>query len=111
MSRTKRVAPPVGKHERRRDHISHGRADMIKIQEIRQKELTSSEQTVLTADSERWQRMGAGAHLDDWLAYGEGLMIRRRLAMKIAYTNKPEGKGYVTAFKQLMECDGLHTMD
>jgi len=38
--------------------------------------------------------MGSGAHLDDWLAYGPGLLIRRRLAMRIAYVNRPEGKGY-----------------
>ena len=55
--------------------------------------------------------MGAGAHLDDWLAYGPGFMIRRRMAMKIAFVNKPEGKGYAQAFAALMHVDGLHTMD
>ena len=55
--------------------------------------------------------MGAGGHLDDWLAYQPGLMIRRRLAMRMAFTNKPEGKGYAQAFAELMKADGLHTMD
>lgn len=81
------------------------------VEDIRQTELTSSERTVLAEDIDRWKRMGAGGHLDDWLAYGPGLMIRRRLAMKIAYVNKPEGKGYASAFGELMKLDGLHTMD
>ena len=51
--------------------------------------------------------MGAGSHLDDWLAYFPGLAIRRRLAMRLAFTNKPEGKGYAQAFGELMKADGL----
>ena len=81
------------------------------IEDIKQTELTSSEREVLANDRVRWKRMGAGAHLDEWLAYGPGLMIRRRLAMRLAFVNRPEGKGYTAAFKQLVEADGLHTMD
>src|SRR6478672_8735402 len=81
------------------------------IDDIKHKELTPSEYEVLSRDKERWQRMGAGGHLDDWLAYQPGLMIRRRLAMRLAFTNKPEGKGYVQAFAELMKADGLDTMD
>ena len=55
--------------------------------------------------------MGGGAHLDDWLAYQPRLMIRRRLAMRIAFVNRPEGKGYAQAFAQLMKSDGLDHMD
>ncbi len=66
------------------------------IDSIAQTELTASERDVLAQDRERWSRLGAGAHLDDWLSFGPGLMIRRRLAMRIAHTNKPEGRGYVT---------------
>ena len=51
--------------------------------------------------------MGAGSHLDDWLSYYPGLAIRRRLAMRMAFTNKPEGKGYAQAFAELMKADGL----
>ena len=64
------------------------------IDTIKQTDLTVSERQVLDDDRERWRRMGSGAHLDDWLAYGPGLLIRRRLAMRIAYVNRPEGKGY-----------------
>ena len=56
----------------------------MSIEDIKQTELTPSERDVLTADRKRWQHMGGGGHLDDWLAYGNGLMIRRRLAMKMA---------------------------
>lgn len=55
--------------------------------------------------------MGAGAHLDEWLAYGPGLLIRRRLAMRVAFTNRPEGKGYTRAYAQLMQHDGLDWRD
>jgi hypothetical protein len=81
------------------------------LENIEQTELTISERTVLAEDRERWKRMGAGAHLDDWLAYGPGLMIRRRLAMRLAYVNKPEGRGYVSTFAELMKRDGLDGMD
>jgi hypothetical protein len=44
-------------------------------------------------------------------AYYPGLAIRRRLAMKIAHTNRPEGRGYVQVFSQLMRDDGIDTRD
>jgi hypothetical protein len=79
----------------------------MQIDDIKLKELTQSERDVLKDDGKRWHRMGAGGHLDDWLAYYPGLAIRRRLAMRMAFTNKPEGKGYVQAFAELMKADGL----
>jgi hypothetical protein len=74
-------------------------------------QLTQSQQDLLAKDRERWQHMGKGAHLDDWLAYGPGLMLRRQIAQRIAHVNRPEGKGYNAAFGALLEQDGLHTMD
>jgi hypothetical protein len=38
-------------------------------------------------------------------------MIRRRLAMRIAFVNRPEGRGYVTAFGDLMKRDGFDIKD
>ncbi len=84
---------------------------MTLVDTIEQTELTASQRGVLADDRERWSRMGRGAHLDDWLNFGPGLMIRRGLAMKLAHTNKPEGRGYSDAFKQLMEHDELDGMD
>lgn len=83
----------------------------LSVDTIKQTELTPSEREVLARDRERWLRMSGGGHLDDWLAYGDGLMIRRRLAMRLSYVNSPEGKGYARAFKELMKADGLDTMD
>ena len=40
----------------------------MQVDDIKHKELTPSEYEVLSRDKERWQRMGAGGHLDDWLA-------------------------------------------
>jgi hypothetical protein len=79
----------------------------MQLDSIKQSDLTQSERDVLKADIQRFQRMGAGGHLDDWLAYYPGLAIRRRLAMRIAFVNKPEGRGYAQAFAELMKADGL----
>ena len=83
----------------------------MQIDSIKQTELTQSQRDVLKQDTARWERMSGGGHLDDWLAYQPGLMIRRQLAMRIAFVNKPEGRGYATAFGQLMKSDGLDHMD
>jgi hypothetical protein len=84
---------------------------MKTIDEIEQEELTVGEREILADDRKRWKHMGTGAHLDEWLSFAPGLMIRRRLAMRLAFTNRPEGRGYVSAFSQLMKRDGLDTMD
>src|SRR5437763_15202204 len=72
---------------------------------IAQSELTEHERTILAEDRERWQRMGAGGHLDDWLKYGPGQLIRRRLAMKLAHTDKQSGPLYTEAMSRLLESD------
>ena len=81
------------------------------LETIRQTELSANEREILNEDRKRWKRMGEGAHLHEWLAYGDGLMIRRRLAIRINHLNRPEGKGYAQTFAQLMEADGLEHMD
>jgi hypothetical protein len=83
----------------------------MQIENILQTDLTQSERAVLNEDTARWGRMGGGGHLDDWLAYQPGLMIRRRLAMRLAFVNRPEGKGYGQAFGQLMKVGNLDHMD
>jgi hypothetical protein len=89
------AGPPARERGRHRHDDHRGRMTAMTIDTIKQTDLTVSERQVLDDDRERWRRMGSGAHLDDWLAYGPGLLIRRRLAMRIAYVNRPEGKGYV----------------
>ena len=83
----------------------------MSIEIIKQNELTASEREVLAEDRKRWKRMSAGAHLDEWLAYGPGLLIRRRLAMRLAHVNRPEGRGYTEQFGNLMRHDGLQWQD
>jgi hypothetical protein len=83
----------------------------MSIDDIKKSELTDSEREVLEGDRERWKHMGSGGHLDQWLAYGPGQAIRRHLAMKLAYTNRPEGKAYNAAFGQLLRDDGFDTND
>jgi hypothetical protein len=79
----------------------------MQVDDIKLMELTQSERDVLKEDGKRWHRMGASGNLDDWLAYYPGLAIRRRLAMRLAFINKPEGKGYAQAFAELMKADGM----
>jgi hypothetical protein len=83
----------------------------MSIDDIKRTELTPSEREVLEEDKKRWKRLGTGAHLDEWLAFGPGIDIRRRLAMRMAYTNRPEGKGYIKAYNELLRADGLDTKD
>jgi len=87
------------------------RYPMVTIENIKRTELTDSEREVLTEDRKHSRVMGTGAHLDAWLAYGPGLQIRRRLAMQIAFVNKPEGRGYVQAYGQLLRDDNFDTND
>jgi hypothetical protein len=75
------------------------------------RELTAGERDVLADDIKRWKRMSAGSHLDEWLAFGPGLMIRRRLAMRMAYANRPEGRGYNERFSVIMTRDGFYDGD
>ena len=74
-------------------------------------ELTQAERDTLRADVARWKCMGSGGHLQDWLDYYPGLSIRRRLAMKLSFTNRPEGKGYALGYSQLMRDDRFDTDD
>ena len=81
------------------------------IEEIKKTDLTANERNTLADDAERWKRMGAGAHLQDWLNFYPGLDIRRRLAMKLNHTNQPAGRGYNTTFGELMREDGIDYKD
>jgi hypothetical protein len=94
MVRKKPTTPSAFAHGRRLHTVDRRRITDMELESIEQQELTASERTVLAEDRKRWQRMGAGSHLDEWLSFGPGLMIRRHLAMKLAHVNKPEGRGY-----------------
>src|SRR5262249_36472158 len=47
----------------------------------------------------------------DWMTIGEGLLEGRRWAMQVADTNRPEGKGYVTAFAEYLSRFKVDDMD
>jgi hypothetical protein len=70
--------------------------------------LESGQREILAEDRKRWKRIGAGGHLSDWMAFLPGMELRRAMAMKIAGTNKPEGKGYSSALAALMVRHGLY---
>jgi hypothetical protein len=71
-------------------------------------ELDDAERAILIEDRKRWAKLGTGAQLDEWLAFGPGLMIRRKIAMRIAQTNEPIGRRYTDAFIAQMAMDGLY---
>ena len=74
-------------------------------------ELDAEDRKTLAEDRKRMERLGKGSQLDDWLAFGPGLLIRRRLAKNIAglaETDPAKGHRYSRAFKQQMEMDGLY---
>jgi len=47
-------------------------------------DLDAEDRKTLAEDRKRMERLGKGSQLDDWLALGPGLLIRRRLAKNIA---------------------------
>src|SRR5215471_13879959 len=47
----------------------------------------------------------------DWMTIGEGLLEGRRWAMQMAGTNRPEGKGYVTAYAEWLTRYKVDDMD
>jgi hypothetical protein len=107
----KKVVPPARKHGRHLHHDGHRRAIAMTIENIKATELIASEREVLEEDRKRWKRIGSGAHLDEWLAFGPGLAIRRRLALRLAHTNRPEGKNYIRSYNELLRDDGFDTAD
>jgi hypothetical protein len=111
MDHKQTTTPPALEHGRRLHSDGHRRTDAMSIEDIQQTELTQSQRDVLSKDKARWRKLGTGAHLDEWLEFGPGLMIRRHLAQKLAHTNKPEGRGYAAAFGRLMLHDGMPWTD
>jgi hypothetical protein len=74
-------------------------------------DLDAEDRKTLAEDRKRMERLSKGTQLDDWLAFGPGLLIRRRLAKNIAglvETDPAKGYRYSRAFRQQMEMDGLY---
>ena len=81
------------------------------LDNIEQSELTASQREVLAQAGETSKRLGAGAHLDEWLTLTPAVRIIRYLAMKLNHVNQPEGRGYAESFGHLMQRHGLHIFD
>ena len=104
------MAPPARQRGRRRDH-DDARNIALTLDNIEQTELTVSERDVLARAGETSKRLGAGAHLDEWLTLTPAVRIIRHLAMKLNHVNVPEGRGYAETFGQLMQRHGLDKFD
>src|SRR5262249_6221271 len=64
---------------------------------------------ILKADKKRYEKMYAGQHLDEWLAFGPGHGIRRREAIRIAQNDK--GHNYTTTMNILVSMAGMDPND
>ena len=60
-----------------------------------------------------WQRVkkAQSRMWGDWMVIGDGLLEGRRWAMQQAGTNRPEGKGYVTAYAEWLKRYKVDDMD
>jgi hypothetical protein len=61
--------------------------------------------------TEAWRRLKREKSWGDWLKVGEALQVGREWAMHQAGCNKPEGKGYNTAFGEWLTKYKLDDMD
>jgi hypothetical protein len=109
-STRKTKVPPARERGRHRRH-DDDRSIALTLDNIEQTELTVSERDVLEQASETCKRLGAGAHLDEWLSLTHAVRIIRHLAMKLNHVNRPEGRGYAESFGQLMQRHGLDKFD
>jgi hypothetical protein len=61
--------------------------------------------------TEAWKRLKREKSWSDWLKVGEAMQVGREWAMNQAGTNRPEGKGYNTAFGEWLAKYKLDDMD
>jgi hypothetical protein len=73
--------------------------------------LTDSEREILHGEARHWKTISNGAHLDEWLELGPGLLLRRAGAMVVANTNEPTGKGYIKYYSEALKDGGYDTKD
>jgi hypothetical protein len=71
---------------------------IMTIEALEQTDLDDKERTSIELASALWKRLGDGAQLDEWLTLIGPLQSGRRLAMRVAHTNQPQGRGYNEAF-------------
>lgn len=109
--RTKKMAASSTPHGRRRRHDESWKGAIVMIIEAELEQLSESQRKMLKEDAKRWARIGAGAHLDDWLAFGPTLHLLRGIAMRAAHANTPQGRRYSFAFSELLESEGFKGME
>ena len=80
------------------------------IVEMEERELTEARRETIAQAEACWSQMGQGAHLEDWLKIGQTLLIGRQFAMRVAFVNRPEGRGYNQTFGRWMERHGFVSM-
>lgn len=80
------------------------------IVEMEERELTEARRETIAQVEACWSQMGQGAHLEDWLKIGQTLLIGRQFAMRVAFVNRPEGRGYNQTFGRWMERHGFVSM-
>jgi hypothetical protein len=111
MTQTRKKAAPPARNRGRRHRHNDDRSIVMTLDNIEQTELTVGERDELARARETSERLGAGAHLDEWLSLTPAVRIIRHLAMKLNHVNRPEGRGYAESFGQLMQRHDLDKFD
>ena len=83
---------------------------MTNIIQAEQSILNEMQLATIAVAVESWGKMKSGQHLQDWFVLGEALLIGRHVAMKLAFTNEPKGKGYSQAFSEWKSAHNFHTI-
>src|SRR5947209_9081005 len=64
-----------------------------------------------SADARAWERLASDRTWRDWLSIGAALLVGRAAAMREAHVNRPQGRGYNTAFSTWLERYGFDAID
>jgi hypothetical protein len=92
------MAPSLSPRSTRKDPIA------MTLLQLEQTELSEKDRTAIGEAEVIWKRLSAGSHLEDWLSLAPALEAGSRLAMRLAATNQPKGRGYnehFSAWRQL----------
>src|SRR6516162_5132868 len=73
--------------------------------------MTDERDRVVRQGQEAWRRLKKEKSWQDWLKFGEALLVGREWSMHQAGVNRPEGKGYAMAFSEWLQRYKLDDMD
>src|SRR5437867_1937423 len=91
---TRRKAAPLVRKHKRRPATTIAEPIAMTIEQIKQTDLTIGERDRLDRDVELIKRLGAGAHLDEWLARYDGAPAGRKAAQGARARHRGTTEGF-----------------